>query len=94
MNRLICTAVVFSFFFIMLFTLLLININDFGLIVTEAVYQFVLIIACVGITSTGLNIYVLLTYRQYKINRYKQKERSVHEFYHYHELFDPPVMNT
>ena len=93
MNKLHGAAVVFLIFLVMLL-LFVISVNGIDLIFKEIVYQCILVAVSTGTILTGLNMYVLLAHRKYRVYEHKRKESNIREYHRYHRLLESPVMNT
>ena len=98
MNRrlIICFGVVFSSFILVLFFFgVLWGIDDLGILFTDSVYQFLLLLVVVNLLLILLVLHIFLKYVKCDfINEDSQRESMVREYYHYSELSDPPTINT
>ncbi|MCK4366067.1 MAG: hypothetical protein KAW45_08445 [Thermoplasmatales archaeon] len=65
-------------------------ILDVNLILTETVYQFVLLISCLSLIIATISIHEMLTNAKNKIIDQKIKEKNVRDVYRYQQLLDPP----
>ena len=71
---------------------LIFNTDDIGLILTEIMHQFVLIMAWLSFFITALSLRKLLLYIQYETN--ERKEKNVRDFHQYTKLLNPPFINN
>ena len=65
-------------------------ILDVNLILTETVYQFVLLISCLSLIIATISIHEMLTNAKNKIIDQKIKEKNVRDVYRYQQLLGPP----
>ena len=65
-------------------------IFDVKLILTETVYQFVLLISCLSLIIATISIHEMLTNAKNKIIDQKIKEKNVRDVYRYQQLLNPP----
>ena len=65
-------------------------ILDVNLILTETVYQFVLLISCLSLIIATISIHEMLTNAKNKIIDQKIKEKNVRDVYRYQQLLNPP----
>ena len=65
-------------------------ILDVNLILTETVYQFVLLISCLSLIIATISIHEMLTNAKNKIIDQKIKEKNVRDVYRYQQLLCPP----
>lgn len=63
---------------------------DVSLILTETVYQFVLIISCLSLIIAAISIHEMLNNEKNKILEQQNKEKNVNDIYRYQQLLDPP----
>ena len=63
---------------------------DVNLILTETVYQFVLLISCLSLIIATISIHEMLTNAKNKIIDQKIKEKNVRDVYRYQQLLNPP----
>ena len=60
------------------------------LILTETVYQFVLIISCLSLIVATISIHEMLANAKNKIIDQQNKEKNVRDVYRYQQLLNPP----
>jgi len=65
-----------------------------GLSVTEPLYQFVIVMACLSVVISVFSTNKLLFDIRSRINDVKEKEQNVKECYQYDQLLNPPIMNN
>ena len=76
-----------SWIFFIIFT----NSN---LILTETIYQFVLVICLVSMMISALSLHDILSNVKLEIKEDNEKQNIVREYYNYNQLLDPPTMNN
>ena len=74
-----------------LFFLLLNNIH---VILTNILFLFVLIIACLSFTLSLFFIYQIIIDVKVEIKKAKDMEKNISDMYQYDKLADPPLMYT
>jgi len=65
-----------------------------GLSITEPLYQFVIVMACLSVVISVFSMHKLLVDIRSHINGVKGKEQNVKECYQYEQLLNPPIMNN
>ena len=65
-------------------------IFDVNLILTETVYQFVLLISCLSLIIATISIHDMLIKAKDKILDQQNKEINVRDVYRYQQLLSPP----
>lgn len=69
-------------------------VDNVGLIFTEPIYSFVLTISCLSFFITFVSLHGLLVDKRRKTNEVREKEKNVRDFHQYHQLLNPPDMDT
>ena len=68
-------------------------ILDVNLIITKAVYQFVLLISCLSLVIATISIHEMLVKAKDKILDQQNKEKNVRNVYRYQQILSPPDTN-
>ena len=88
------TTVIVSFLLVLLCLFLFSSVYDSSLMIVEASYFIVVGTICVAVLLSCLNIYSLFSLRRENQQNHAQSERNIRDYYRYHEVVDPPQMNT
>ena len=81
-----CIALVLGIFLLFL--------EDLRLVFTVPVYQLTMLISFLSIILSFLVMHLLLLDKKQKVEIENCKKHTVRDFYLYHDLMDPPEMNT
>jgi CHASE3 domain sensor protein len=69
-------------------------VRELTVLVTERIYQLMLVLGCLSMVLAVLLMYMLLGERRQQVEKVNQQKHTVRDFYTYHEQVDPPDMNT
>lgn len=69
-------------------------ITNINLILTETLYQFVLIISCVSILIAVISLNAIISEIKLEIKEDTEKQKNIRDYYKYNQLLDPPIMNN
>ena len=69
-------------------------ITNINLILSEKLYQYVLIISCVSLLIAVISLIAIISEIKLEINVDTEKQKNIRDYYKYNELLDPPIMNN